>query len=126
MTPESIARVQTSFERLAGQAVALSGRLYQELFTAAPALVIRNLHDVEALQQPLRDLGAQHVGWGARPNDYRAAREALVAAVRSQSANWNDTLERDWRAAITEIVVPMLQGAAVETALAAERLSAEG
>ena len=147
MTPESIARVQTSFERLAGQAVALSARFYQELFAAAPALrplfpadltalqghfdaalalVIRNLNDVEALQQPLRDLGAQHVGWGARPNDYRAAREALVAAVRSLSANWNDTLEGDWRAAITEIVVPMLQGAAVETALAAERLSAEG
>jgi hypothetical protein len=34
-------------------------------------------------------------------------------------------LEADWRRAITAIIVPMLQGAAVETALASERLASE-
>jgi hypothetical protein len=34
-------------------------------------------------------------------------------------------LEADWRRAITAIVVPMLHGAAIETAIAAERLAAE-
>jgi len=35
-------------------------------------------------------------------------------------------LESEWRAAITAIVVPMLQGAAVHTAVAAEQIAAEG
>jgi hypothetical protein len=36
---------------------------------------------------------------------------------------WNDTLEQHWRTAITSIVVPMLEGAAVDTAVWAERLA---
>ena len=60
-----------------------------------------------------------------RPADYLVARDALVAAIHSRAASWNETLEADWRRAITAIIVPMLQGAAVETALASERLAAE-
>ena len=146
MTSESIARVQASYDQVSLDARALSSRFYQELFAAAPALrplfpadltslqghfeaalalVIRNLREMETLQQPLRDLGAQHIGWGARPDDYRTARSALVAAVRSRAIVWDETLEADWRAAITAIIVTMLQGAAVETALAAERIADE-
>jgi hemoglobin-like flavoprotein len=146
MTSESIARVKASYDQVSQDARALSSRFYEEMFAAAPALrplfpadltslqghfeaalalVIRNLHDMDALQQPLRDLGAQHVGWGARPGDYVVARDALVAAIRSRAATWSGTLEADWRYAITAIVVPMLQGAAVATALAAERLALE-
>ena len=46
-----------------------------------------------ALREPLRDLGAQHVHWGARPEDYVTAREALVAAIGALSPSWNATLE---------------------------------
>jgi hemoglobin-like flavoprotein len=77
-----------------------------------------------ALREPLRDLGAQHVHWGARPEDYVTAREALIAAVRGLSVSWDAILEQHWRAAITAIVVPMLEGAAVHTALFAEQLAA--
>ncbi len=35
-------------------------------------------------------------------------------------------LESEWRAAIAAIVVPMLQGAAVHTAVVAEQIAAEG
>jgi hemoglobin-like flavoprotein len=146
MTLESIARVQASYAHVSRDLRAVSTRFYQEMFGAAPALrplfpadltslqghfesalslVVRNLHDMSALEQPLRDLGAQHVHWGARPGDYLVAREALVAAVRSVSPQWDASLEGDWRRAITDIVVPMLQGAAVETALAAEKLAIE-
>jgi len=34
-------------------------------------------------------------------------------------------LEQHWRGAVTAIVVPMLEGAAVQTALVAEQLAAE-
>jgi hypothetical protein len=36
---------------------------------------------------------------------------------------WTDELEGDWRRAITAIAVPMLQGAAVHTAVVAEEMS---
>ena len=80
---------------------------------------------MRTLEQPLRDLGAQHVGWGAKPEDYVVVREALIRAIRGSSADWNDTVEADWRRAITAIAVPMLEGAAVHTAMVAEQLAEE-
>src|SRR5829696_3008541 len=99
MTPEAIEQVRSSYARLVPTDRQLSGRFYERLFTASPglrrlfpqdltllqghfesalALVVRNLGDMDALREPLRDLGAQHVHWGARPEDYVTAREALV------------------------------------------------
>ena len=144
MTPESIARVKSNFSEVAAEPGALAARFYLELFTAAPglrpifpadmtalqghfeaalALVIRNLEDMAVLEDSLRDLGAQHVRWGTKPEDYLVVREALVRAIRAASASWNAELEADWRSAITAIAVPMLQGAAVHTAVVAEQLA---
>jgi hemoglobin-like flavoprotein len=146
MTPEAIAQIKASYAGVTATPRQLAARFYERLFAAAPglrplfpadltllqghfesalALVVRNLDDVGALREPLRDLGAQHVHWGARPEDYVTAREALVGSIGSLSPSWDDTLERHWRAAITAIVVPMLEGAAVHTAMEAERLAAE-
>ena len=146
MTPEAIASIKASYDSLATKPRQLAARFYDELFTVAPnlrplfpsdltlleghfeasiALVVRNLDEMSALCEPLRDLGAQHVHWGARPEDYVTAREALIAAIRGLSLAWNSTLERNWRSAVTGIMVPMLEGAAVHTAMAAVRLAAE-
>ena len=146
MTPEAIEQITSSYARLTATERQLSGGFYERLFAAAPnlrrlfpadltvlqghfeaalALVIRNLGEMDALRDPLRDLGAQHVHWGARPEDYVTAREALVAAIGSLSPSWDAELEGHWRAAITAIIVPMIEGAAVHTALEAERI-AEG
>ena len=147
MTPEAISRIRSSFSEISSEPRALASRFYTELFAAAPqlralfptdltslqghfeaalALVIRNLEEMRTLEQPLRDLGAQHVHWGAKPEDYLIVREALdprhpplVAGVDRHRSR------RDWRRAITDIAVPMLQGAAVYTAMMAERLSEE-
>src|SRR5947207_995085 len=121
MTPEAVHRVQASYDGFGERGDALASAFYRELFGRAPslrtlfpedltllkghfdaalALVIRNLGSIDAIEPALRDLGAQHVHWGARPEDYVTTREALVAALRSLSAaRWNDDLERDWRAA---------------------------
>jgi hemoglobin-like flavoprotein len=144
MTPESIARLQNSFTEVAAEPRALAARFYLELFTAAPALrplfpadmtalqghfeaalalIIRNLADFAVLQDSLRDLGAQHVGWGVKPEHYFVVRDVLVRVIRESSASWNEELEADWRSAITAIAVPMLQGAAVHTAVVAEQLA---
>ncbi len=144
MTPEAIARIRSSFSEISAEPRALASLFYTELFAVAPrlrtlfpvdltslqghfeaalALVTRNLEEMQTIEQPLRDLGAQHVQWGAKPEDYVVVREALIRAIRLSSRAWTDTLERDWRRAITDIAVPMLQGAAVYTAMMAERLS---
>ena len=144
MTPEAISQVKASYVQVAAHPRQLAARFYQELFAAAPnlrplfpddltvlqghfeaaiALVVRNLDEVSALRESLRDLGAQHVHWGARPEDYVTAREALVAAIGGLAESWEASLERHWRSAVTAIIVPMLEGAAVHTAMMAERLS---
>jgi hemoglobin-like flavoprotein len=145
MTPEAIQQIRTSYAEVAARPRQLASRFYEELFTTSPnlrplfpsdltslqghfeaalALVIRNLDEMRALRESLRELGAQHVHWGTRPEDYVSAREALIAAVRALSPERNDALEQHWRAAITSIIVPMLEGAAVEAAVWAERLAA--
>jgi len=147
MTPGAIAQIKRSHAAIAATPRQLSARFYHELFTraaglrrlfpedltalqghfeAALALIIRNLDEMDALAESLRDLGAQHVHWGARPEDYATARDALVAAIGALSPDWSPSLESDWPAAITAIVVPMLQCAAVHTAVVAEQLAAEG
>jgi len=146
MTSASIVRVKTSFTEIAAEPRALAARFYQALFEAAPtlrslfpadltslqghfeaalALVVKNLEDVAVLQESLGDLGAQHVHWGARPEDYFVVRDALICAVRLSSSAWSAELESDWREAVTAIIVPMLRGAAVHTAVVAERFANE-
>jgi hemoglobin-like flavoprotein len=149
MTPRSIARLRASHGEISLQPPrTLAKRFYTELFTAAPslrpifpadmtvleghfeaalALVIRNLEELSALQEPLRELGVQHVHWGAKPEHYPIVREALIRALKGSSAAWSPELEADWRTAITAVCVPMLQGAAVHHTVVAERMaSSEG
>lgn len=144
MTPDAIEQVRSSYTRLTATERQLSAGFYERLFTVAPylrrlfpddlsalqghfeaalALVIRNLGEMDTLREALRDLGGQHVHWGARPEDYVTARDALVGAIGSFSPDWNPTLEAHWRAAITAIIVPMIEGAAVRTAMEAERIA---
>src|SRR6185436_14060658 len=106
MNRESIARVQRSHAALTARAVDLPSRFYERLFAADPgvrrlfpedltrlrahfhaalSLVVRNLDDVEVLGQSLRDLGVQHVHWGAQPNHYFTVREALMTALKELS-----------------------------------------
>jgi len=147
MTPETIGLIKTSHAQATAAPRQLADRFYEHLFAAAPslrrlfpddltlleghfeaalALVVRNLDEMNVLRESLRDLGAQHVHWGARPEDYVTAREALIAAVGGLVPSWDATLERHWRSAVTDIIVPMLEGAAVHTAMAAETLASEG
>ena len=144
MNRESIARVQRSHAALTARAVDLPSRFYERLFAADPgvrrlfpedltrlrahfhaalALVVRNLDDVEVLGQSLRDLGVQHVHWGAQPKHYFTVREALMTALKELSGeDWSVELDQDWRDAIGTIASFMLEGAAIETATVAEAI----
>jgi hemoglobin-like flavoprotein len=147
VTEEAINRVQEHFDRVRPRPLALARRFYRVLFEAHPELrplfpadmtalyghleatlsrVISNLGRVTAVDAELRDLGARHLQWGAQPHHYPAVRDALLKALEEESGgDWNDTLAHDWRLAITMVIVPMLRGAAVETATVAQTLAAE-
>ena len=91
MTPEAIGLIKASHAQATATPRQLADRFYEHLFAAEPslrrlfppdltlleghfeaalALVVRNLDEMSALRESLRDLGAQHVHWGARPEDY--------------------------------------------------------
>jgi hemoglobin-like flavoprotein len=147
MNRESIARVQRSHAALLARAADLPSRFYERLFAAEPvvrrlfpedltrlrahfdaalALIVRNLDNVEVLAASLRDLGVQHVHWGAQPSHYFIVQEALVTALKELSGDdWSPELDQDWRDAIGTIASFMLQGAAIETATAAEAIRPE-
>jgi hemoglobin-like flavoprotein len=146
MTPDAIKAIKASYADVTATPRQLASRFYRELFSSAPnlrplfpqdltdlqghfeaalALVVRNLDEMDTLRGPLRDLGAQHVHWGARPEDYVTARNALVAAIGALSGKWDEALESHWRQAVTAIILPMLEGAAVHTAMEAERIASE-
>jgi hemoglobin-like flavoprotein len=145
MEREAIVRVQASFDALKDQGAGLAEKFYvhffrlepkvrplfpetlllqQAHFDAALAMIVRNLGELETLAPSLRDLGAQHLKWGAQPHFYFAARDALTAAICDAGNIAPDSeLGKDWREAISTACSVMLQGAAVETAVASERLS---
>ena len=97
-----------------------------EHFTAMLELVIAHLGHVTAVDTQLRDLGARHLRYGAQPHHYEIARDVLVTTLKEASgSDWNEELSGDWRQAINMLIVPMLRGAAVETAAVAQRIAAE-
>jgi nitric oxide dioxygenase len=147
MHPDAIARVQEHYDELRPRAHVLVQRFYQELFERRPelrhlfpqdlsnlyehfdvtlALVIENLGRIGTVDEKLQSLGVRHLGWGAQPEHYLAARDALLAALEQEAGkHWTDRAAADWRAAINAIIVPMLRAAAVETARVAQALAEE-
>ena len=55
----------------------------------------------------------------------QGAHDEIIAAVRALSPAWEPDLEGHWRSAITSIIVPMIEGAAVHTAIVAERIASD-
>jgi hemoglobin-like flavoprotein len=145
VTAADIDRVQEHFDTIKSRP--LAARFYQILFERHPELralfpadlsalrahfmatldlVISNLGRVTAVDSVLRDLGARHLRFGAQPHHYALVRNALLEALAQESnGGWDETLARGWRLAIATVIIPMLRGAAVETAAVAQAFAAE-
>src|SRR3954463_12036758 len=102
MTLTALARIQQSYLAIAPQVDRLTQTFYDRLFAqhpetralfrndmgsqrqhlaAALALIIRNLRMLDALEQPLGELGALHARAGVRPEHYPVAQDAMIAAL---------------------------------------------
>ena len=126
--------IETTFDLVAPRGEELMDVFYARLFAAAPAveplfagtdirrqkamllsalvLVRRSLRDMDAMVPTLRELGARHVGYGARPQHYVIVGEALIASLAQIAGEaWRPEHELAWGAALAVIADAMLSGA---------------
>jgi hemoglobin-like flavoprotein len=134
--------LETSFDLVAPHGDELMDEFYSRLFAAAPAvrplfpddmrrqktmllgalvLLRKSLRDLEPIVPKLRELGARHVAYGARPEHYPLVGATLIASMAAVAgAGWRPEYERAWSAAFALVAGAMLEGAAqAEAGLAA-------
>jgi methyl-accepting chemotaxis protein len=134
MTPEQIALVQSSYQRLGPQLPTMAARFYQELFRRDPALrpmfttdlaeqqvrfatkLTELVHAIPRLDELLaqtRALGARHSGYGVRATDYQTVGAALFDALAAVLGDSFDAPTRQaWVMAYNLMAETMLEGAA--------------
>jgi nitric oxide dioxygenase len=125
-------RVAASFDRMAGKLDFMVEGFYRRLFERNPevrklfsadmtrqrehlgatlAIVARNMIHLDILREPIMELGAQHVGFGARPEHYPLVREAMLDAIgEAMGDGWTEQLRQDWLEALNDIIALMLRG----------------
>jgi methyl-accepting chemotaxis protein len=127
--------LETSFDLIAPEGDRLMDVFYDRLFAAAPAvkpmfahtdfrrqkamllsalvLVRKSLRDLDAIVPTLRNLGARHVAYGARPEHYPVVAEVLLASMAEVAGDaWLPEYEQAWSAALGVVAGVMLEGAA--------------
>jgi hemoglobin-like flavoprotein len=134
MTPEQIALVQSSFQRLGPELPAMTTRFYQELFSRDPSLralfttdralqeakfaeklteIVRTIPRLDDLLGLTRELGARHVSYGVRVSYYPIVGDALLTALGVVLGNRFDAATREaWSVGYNLVAETMLEGAA--------------
>ena len=133
MNQASLQRLAANYQILAPNMAALAERFYDRLFKALPearplfkidialqsqhlaaalALIVRNLTLLDALEQPLMELGVHHARVGVRPEHYPFVCRAMVQTLGEGSGEqWSRELEADWTAIFERISRIMMDGA---------------
>jgi hemoglobin-like flavoprotein len=134
MTPEQIALVQSSYQRLGTRLPTMASRFYQELFRRDPALrplfttdmaeqqvrfarklteIVQAMPCLDELLVHTRALGARHVGYGVRAAHYQILGVALLDALAAVLGDDFDAPTREaWATAYNLMAETMLEGAA--------------
>jgi nitric oxide dioxygenase len=125
--------LETSFDLLAPRGEELMDEFYSRLFAAAPAvrplfptdmqrqkvmllgalvLLRKSLRNLDSIVPKLRELGARHVGYGARPEHYPLVGATLIDAMAALAQDdWKPAYEQAWSAAFEIVAATMLEGA---------------
>jgi methyl-accepting chemotaxis protein len=126
--------LEKSFDLVAPRGDDLMEVFYARLFTAAPAvkplfaatdmrrqkamllaalvLVRKSLRDLDTVVPKLRELGARHLAYGARPEHYPVVGEALIGAMAEVAGPaWTLEYEFAWSEAFGVVAAAMIQGA---------------
>jgi methyl-accepting chemotaxis protein len=134
--------LETSFDLIAPRGEELVDVFYARLFEAAPSvkplfahtdlakqkamllatlvLLRKSLRDLDSIAPKLRQLGARHVGYGARPEHYPVVADVMLASMAEIAGEaWTNEIAAAWSAALNLVATAMLEGA--EEAEAAAR-----
>jgi methyl-accepting chemotaxis protein len=126
--------LETSFDLVAPRGDELMDEFYSRLFETAPAvkplfahtdlkrqkamllgtlvLLRKSLRDLDAIVPKLRELGARHVAYGARPEHYPVVGEVLLAAMAKVAGPaWKPEYEQAWSEAFSVVAWAMIEGA---------------
>jgi hemoglobin-like flavoprotein len=126
--------LETSFDFVAPRGDELMDVFYARLFAAAPAvkplfagtdlkkqktmllgtlvLLRKSLRNLDAIVPKLRELGARHVAYGARPEHYPVVGEVLIASMAEIAGEaWRPEYERAWGEAFAIVAGAMIEGA---------------
>jgi nitric oxide dioxygenase len=142
MDSATVARLRSSYILIAPRAQELVDTFYDMLFAAAPAvrplfptdmnkqkahllaavgLVVKHADALDALAEPLAQMGERHRTYGARVEHYPVVRDTMIAALaKTAGAAWTPQLAADWTSALNAVAGAMLKGAerAVQRAVA--------
>ena len=131
----NVTALETSFDLVAPRGDELMDVFYARLFEAAPAaqplfahvdlkkqktmllgalvLLRKSLRNLAPIAPKLRDMGARHVAYGARPEHYPVVATVLIASMAEVAGPaWQPHHERAWAAALDVVAGAMLEGAA--------------
>jgi methyl-accepting chemotaxis protein len=87
---------------------------------AVLALLRKSLRDLDPIVPKLRELGARHVAYGAKPEYYPVVGEVLIASMAEIAGPaWQPEHERAWGQAFGVVAGAMLEGAEAATRLEA-------
>jgi hemoglobin-like flavoprotein len=76
------------------------------------AIASKSLRDLEAIAPKLRQLGARHVGYGARPEHYPVVAEVMLASMAEIAGRaWTQDVAAAWAGALNLVATAMLEGA---------------
>ena len=132
MNAASLDRIRRSYRQLTPMMAKLTELFYDRLFTSLPesrklfrtdmeiqrrhfaaalALIVRNLDKLDALEEPLRELGKDHARAGVRAEHYPVVCEVILASIAEVSRDaWSDEVSGDWQNLLHIVSLHMLAG----------------
>lgn len=129
--PLDVETLEKSFAKLEPKLETVVSRFYEELFARHPEvkplfantsrarqqqklagalkLVAANLRKPDALVKALREMGARHQGYGARPEHYAAVADTLLDVMGEAAGRaWTRPVQKAWRDALNLIAETMI------------------
>jgi len=132
-TQEQIDTLASSYALLEPRLDEVVSDFYDRLFRTAPSvrelfpndlsgqkghlaaslrLVAQHVANIDALAEPLRDMGARHVGYGTQEAHYPVVRDTLIASMAEFAGDaWNGDIDEAWTTALNTIAGFMIEGA---------------
>lgn len=132
MTPQQIALIRQSFSEITNKDAFIND-FYTRLFAKAPgvrpmfpqdmtkqkqhlasavALVVNKADALDSLAKPLAEMGARHVGYGAKPEHYPVVRDTMVETImHALGSKGTPQISDAWTDALNAVAGAMLKGA---------------